>query len=313
MTTHELKLKTGELTEEEHSHFRSESNIPCKNDLTSHTKETNHVPCLDVEFCESSSIHIEKEPFSSCGEVDSLNSISSSKDVINGLKSSTLAPITNDYQTLVDKLHKLGNGTLGSVKNSSENQEETRTFLTNGIATAPPTSPSRSPGSGGAVKDVLVLVDENGINYVRYESERQMPVIMSLISKDLSEPYSIYTYRYFIHNWPGLCYLATEGSRTVGAIVCKLDHHKRTMRKRGYIAMLAVDDSCRRKRIGSTLVGIAIDSMIAEQADEVVLETEVTNLSALRLYEKLGFVRDKRLYKYYLNGVDAFRLKLWLT
>ncbi|XP_067939866.1 N-alpha-acetyltransferase 30-like isoform X2 [Watersipora subatra] len=85
------------------------------------------------------------------------------------------------------------------------------------------------------------------------------------------------------------------------------------MRKRGYIAMLAVDDSCRRKRIGSTLVGIAIDSMIAEQADEVVLETEVTNLSALRLYEKLGFVRDKRLYKYYLNGVDAFRLKLWLT
>lgn len=46
---------------------------------------------------------------------------------------------------------------------------------------------------------------------------------------------------------------------------------------------------------------------------QIVLETEVTNVSALNLYEKLGFVRDKRLYKYYLNGVDAFRLKLWLT
>ena len=45
---------------------------------------------------------------------------------------------------------------------------------------------------------------------------------------------------------------------------------------------------------------------------KVVLETEVTNKGALRLYENLGFVRDKRLFRYYLNGVEAFRLKLWL-
>jgi peptide alpha-N-acetyltransferase len=43
-----------------------------------------------------------------------------------------------------------------------------------------------------------------------------------------------------------------------------------------------------------------------------VLETEVTNESALRLYEALGFVRDKRLPKYYLNGNDAYRLKCWV-
>lgn len=45
---------------------------------------------------------------------------------------------------------------------------------------------------------------------------------------------------------------------------------------------------------------------------KVVLETEITNKSALKLYENLGFVRDKRLFRYYLNGVDALRLKLWL-
>lgn len=45
---------------------------------------------------------------------------------------------------------------------------------------------------------------------------------------------------------------------------------------------------------------------------QVVLETEVSNTAALRLYENLGFVRDKRLFRYYLNGVDALRLKLWL-
>ena len=45
------------------------------------------------------------------------------------------------------------------------------------------------------------------VAYVQYQSELQMPDIMRLIQKDLSEPYSIYTYRYFIHNWPMLCFL----------------------------------------------------------------------------------------------------------
>lgn len=49
--------------------------------------------------------------------------------------------------------------------------------------------------------------DHSPIVYVRYESELQMPDIIRLITKDLSEPYSIYTYRYFIHNWPQLCFL----------------------------------------------------------------------------------------------------------
>jgi len=76
--------------------------------------------------------------------------------------------------------------------------------------------------------------------------------------------------------------------------------------------MLAVDSKYRKLKIGSTLVRKAIETMIAEEADEVVLETEITNQPALRLYENLGFVRDKRLFRYYLNGVDALRLKLWL-
>lgn len=47
----------------------------------------------------------------------------------------------------------------------------------------------------------------NNIQYVSYTSELQMPDIMHSMQKDLSEPYSIYTYRYFIHNWPKLCFL----------------------------------------------------------------------------------------------------------
>lgn len=95
------------------------------------------------------------------------------------------------------------------------------------------------------------------IDYKEYESELQMPDIMHLIQKDLSEPYSIYTYRYFIHNWPNLCFLAYHETKCVGAIVCKLDMHKGL--KRGYIAMLAVDKEFRKLKIGTTLVQKAIN------------------------------------------------------
>ncbi|TPX67379.1 hypothetical protein SpCBS45565_g03861 [Spizellomyces sp. 'palustris'] len=150
------------------------------------------------------------------------------------------------------------------------------------------------------------------MRYIPYQSELQLPAITSLIENDLSEPYSIYTYRYFIHNWPQLCFLAVDGEKdeVVGVVVCKLDKHKEDMR--GYIGMLAVAKGYRKRRIGSTLVQMAVEEMKKENADEVVLETEESNQGALALYQNLGFARDKRLSRYYLNGVDAFRLKLRL-
>ncbi|KAI8586959.1 putative acyltransfersase [Geranomyces variabilis] len=174
------------------------------------------------------------------------------------------------------------------------------------------------------------------ITYVPYVSELQLPAITALVEADLSEPYSIYTYRYFLHNWPNLCFLAMEASqdstyhdasiplspplqpppppppsRVVGCIVCKLAPHKSSSH-RGYIAMLVVDKNHRHRGIGSVLAKKAIAAMQADGADECVLETEETNMGALGMYERLGFVRDKRLSRYYLNGVDAFRLKLRL-
>lgn len=40
------------------------------------------------------------------------------------------------------------------------------------------------------------------------------------------------------------------------------------------------------------------------------METEFDNIAALSLYESLGFIREKRLFRFYLNGKDAFRLVL---
>ncbi|CAO3673989.1 unnamed protein product [Rhizopus microsporus] len=104
-----------------------------------------------------------------------------------------------------------------------------------------------------------------------------------------------------------------DGDEYVGVIICKVDKHKD--RLRGYIAMLAVAKTHRKRSIGSSLVKVAIMAMkkMVQMRDitHVVLETEYTNQGALELYQRLGFIKDKRLYRYYLNGVDAFRLKLF--
>lgn len=165
--------------------------------------------------------------------------------------------------------------------------------------------------SAAAVGDSVVV--EDGIRFTTYQGEHQLDEMRALIDKDLSEPYSVYTYRYFLTNWPNLCLLAVDEreQRIIGVIVNKRELHRQRT-NRGYIAMLAVAEAHRHRGIASKLVRRAIDVMRALDCDEVVLETELTNVKAMALYLKLGFVKDKRLTRYYFSGNDAFRLKRWL-
>ena len=60
------------------------------------------------------------------------------------------------------------------------------------------------------------------------------------------------------------------------------------------------------------LATLAIRRMRDMGCSSVTLETEVTNDAAIRLYEdRLGFVREELLVRYYLNWGDAYRLRLW--
>ncbi|KAI8030739.1 N-alpha-acetyltransferase MAK3 [Camellia lanceoleosa] len=146
------------------------------------------------------------------------------------------------------------------------------------------------------------------IEYLSYGGEHHLPLIMRLVDEELSEPYSIFTYRYFVYLWPQLSFLAFHRGKCVGTVVCKMGEHRNTFR--GYIAMLVVLKPYRGRGIATELVTRSIKVMMESGCEEVTLEAEVTNKGALALYGRLGFIRAKRLFRYYLNGVDAFRLKL---
>ncbi|VAH03304.1 unnamed protein product [Triticum turgidum subsp. durum] len=92
------------------------------------------------------------------------------------------------------------------------------------------------------------------IAYVSYGGEQHLPLVMSLVDAELSEPYSIFTYRYFVYLWPQLTLLAFDAKdgKCVGTVVCKMGEHRGAFR--GYIAMLVVLKPYRGRGIGERCV-----------------------------------------------------------
>lgn len=68
-------------------------------------------------------------------------------------------------------------------------------------------------------RDPLFVDEEHGVVFRQYEGESDLENIVPLITKVLSEPYSLYTYRYFIYNWPELCLLVRSSFRKTTAEV----------------------------------------------------------------------------------------------
>jgi len=69
---------------------------------------------------------------------------------------------------------------------------------------------------------------KDGITYSPFTDDSQMQQVQQKMDSDLSEPYSIFTYRYFVHNWPTLTWLvcchthpcARRPTARDGLIVC---------------------------------------------------------------------------------------------
>lgn len=165
----------------------------------------------------------------------------------------------------------------------------------------------------------LSLIDS--LDYEIFSSDKdQLPEILSLITLDLSEPYNLYTIRYFLYSWPWLTHLlyTREHHQLIGVVIGRLtlgktepyalEDERDEKFLEGYIAMLVIHPDFRQHGLGSALVQKLLQSFDSVRARRVTLETEANNLASLKLYDKLGFRRQKRLPNYYWSGSDAYRL-----
>lgn len=139
----------------------------------------------------------------------------------------------------------------------------------------------------------------DGIIFVDYKDESRLEDVDRLVACDLSEPYSIFTYRYFLNRFPDLCILAFDqaSGEVCGCVVGKIDSEeaapdamveatdknetnnissskdKTAIVQTGYIGMLAVSKSHRRKGIGKDLVRRVLQRMKDRGCESVTLET----------------------------------------
>jgi ribosomal-protein-alanine N-acetyltransferase len=92
----------------------------------------------------------------------------------------------------------------------------------------------------------------------------------------------------------------TKDLRIAGFVVAQ-----RRSNGSGHIITIDVREAFRRSGLGSTLLGRA-EAMLAERGSRgVVLETAVSNVSALTFYKRHGYEVVKTIPRYYKDSVDA--------
>lgn len=78
------------------------------------------------------------------------------------------------------------------------------------------------------------------------------------------------------------------------------------MYEQAQVANIAVSPSCQRKGIGASLMEWMIAKALDAGCENLSLEVRVSNLPALRLYEKYGFLQVNIRRHYYEDGEDAY-------
>ena len=76
-------------------------------------------------------------------------------------------------------------------------------------------SSSSTVEASSAAEPARVAGDTENVEYRAFYEESDLSIIMDLVDVELSEPYSIFTYRYFINQWPDLCYLVRSSFPSV--------------------------------------------------------------------------------------------------
>lgn len=106
--------------------------------------------------------------------------------------------------------------------------------------------------------------------------------------------------------------VAESDAKVVGEGIALIRRHKSGLLT-GRIYSLAVDDSCRGRKIGRRLLESMMDGLARRGVKRVFLEVEQENDGAIRLYENSGFTRIGQLPDYYGTSRHGLHMMRDLT
>lgn len=85
-----------------------------------------------------------------------------------------------------------------------------------------------------------------------------------------------------------------------------------SLRKKGYIASIAVDPDYRQKGVGRALTTFTFEQLKARGMEMVELEVRKTNREGIDFWEGLGFSPLRLLPNFYEDGEDAVKMRKML-
>jgi [ribosomal protein S18]-alanine N-acetyltransferase len=95
-------------------------------------------------------------------------------------------------------------------------------------------------------------------------------------------------------------FILKDNSLTIGYILCN---------DKGHIVSFVVLEKYRGNGYGRELLEACIENLEDKQLLHASLNVRVTNTKAIKLYESVGFIKEKVLDKYYLDSTDAYYMK----
>ena len=150
---------------------------------------------------------------------------------------------------------------------------------------------------------------------IRRCEEKDLTSVISINMNTLPEHYSDYFFESILRELPEAFVVAEVNDNIIGYIMCKIEFGFSNFRKlgfvkKGHVVSVAVLDQHRGKGVGRALMLEGVNGVVSRKSDEIYLEVRISNESAIKMYEKLGFQIKSRLRTYYRDGEDAYLMAL---
>ncbi|MCD6323911.1 MAG: ribosomal protein S18-alanine N-acetyltransferase [Desulfurococcales archaeon] len=147
---------------------------------------------------------------------------------------------------------------------------------------------------------------------IREAKEEDLLRIIHINMVSLREHYPEYFWRDHLRYWGKAFLVAEVDGDVVGYVMTRVERSigylsRLLPKKVGHIVSIAVHPDYRRRGLGTKLMSEA-ERRLKEVygVKEIYLEVRVSNEPAIKLYEKLGYEKVRRVKYYYLDGEDAW-------
>jgi ribosomal-protein-alanine N-acetyltransferase len=148
--------------------------------------------------------------------------------------------------------------------------------------------------------------------YIRQFTMDDLSEVVTINRACLPENYPRSFFTHVYSSAPEAFRVAVTGTKVVGYVMARLEDSmnflKRSRKKKGHIISVAVLPQYRRKGLANQMLIEALDALKNADAEECYLEVRESNISAINLYEQIGFIKIRTIPHYYKDGESALLL-----